>query len=240
MKGYIVTTVLLAAILAAAGCGEDQDLANPADSPYEPIINPSDFTASTKVDNQYFPLVPGKVMVYKGGDERNEVEVLTETHLVMGIACVVVRDRVWDKGELIEDTYDWYAQDNYGNVWYMGEDASELEKGRVVTKAGSWEAAVNGARPGIIMLARPLAGLWYRTEYYKGEAEDLAQVLAIKETVTVPYGTFKDCLKILELNALEPGVEEHKYYAPGVGMVKEMAIRGGSGMAVLVEIRSGQ
>jgi len=192
------------------------------------------------VTNQYFPLVPGTVMVYEGGHERIEVEVLAETHTVMGIACVVVRDRGWKRGELIEDTYDWYAQDNDGNVWYMGEDSNRLENGRVVSKAGSWKAGVDGALPGIIMLARPLAGLWYRNEYYKGEAEDLAQVLGLNETVTVPYGTFTGCLKILDFNALEPGVEEYKYYAPEVGMVKEIKVKGGSGMAELVEIRSGQ
>ncbi len=239
MKGCTVA-VLLAAILAAAGCGEDKDLANPANSPYEPIIDLSDFTASTMVDNQYFPLVPGTVMVYEGGRERIEVEVLAETHTVMGIACVVVRDRVWKSGELVEDTYDWYAQDNDGNVWYMGEDSNRLENGRVVSKAGSWKAGVDGALPGIIMLARPLAGLWYRNEYYKGEAEDLAQVLGLNETVTVPAGTFTSCLKILDFNALEPGIEEYKYYAPEVGMVKEIKVKGGSGMAELVEIRSGQ
>jgi len=88
------------------------------------------------------------------------------------------------------------------------------------------------------MLAKPLDGLWYRTEYYEGEAEDLAQILSLNETVTVPYGTFTNCLKVLDFNALEPGVEEHKYYAPGIGVVKEVEVKGGSDFAELVDIQT--
>ena len=214
-------------ILALLGCGSGEKLINPADSPYAPVIDPANFTRSTTIDNPYFPLKPGTVLNYQGKGESIVVEVLSQTRTVMGIECVVVRDQVSEKGELVEDTDDWYAQDNDGNVWYMGEDSKDMEKGKVVSRHGSWEAGVDGALPGIIMLARPLDGLWYRTEYYRGEAEDLAQVLSLHETVTVPYGTFGNCLKILDFNALEPGVEEHKYYAAGIGVVKEVQVRGG-------------
>lgn len=213
--------------LALLGCGSGGKLTNPADSPYAPVIDPANFARSTTIDNPYFPLKPGAVLSYQGRGESIVVEVLSQTRTVMGIECVVVRDRVSEKGELVEDTDDWYAQDNDGNVWYMGEDSKDMEKGKVVSRHGSWEAGVDGALPGIIMLARPLDGLWYRTEYYRGEAEDLAQVLSLHETVTVPYGTFANCLKILDFNALEPGVEEHKYYAAGIGVVKEVQVRGG-------------
>jgi hypothetical protein len=222
------------------GCGDDSGnkLTNPADSPYAPKISPADFASSTLIDNRYFPLKPGTTMTYEGKGERIVVEVTGETRTVMGIACVVVRDRVWEGDELIEDTFDWYAQDNDGNVWYMGEESKEYEKGKVVSTEGSWEAGVDGAFPGIIMLAKPLDGLWYRTEYYADEAEDLAQVLSLDETVTVPYGTFENCLKILDFNALEPGVEEHKYYAPGLGVVKEVEVKGGSDFAELIDVQT--
>ena len=233
--------LLTCSALGVAACGDDdKELTNPANSPYEIVVDPADFAGSTIVDNQYMPLVPGTVLVYEGGTERIEVEVLHETRTVMGIACVVVRDRVWDEGELIEDTYDWYAQDNDGNVWYMGEDSKEMKGDQVLNTHGSWESGVDGALPGVIMLAKPLVGLWYRTEYYEGEAEDLAQILSLNETVTVRAGTYSGCLKVLDFNALEPGVEEHKYYAPGVGVVKEVEVRGGSDAAELIQIRTGQ
>ncbi|MBI2505205.1 MAG: hypothetical protein HYW07_18480 [Candidatus Latescibacteria bacterium] len=224
--------------LALLGCGSDSKLANPADSPYAPVIDPANFTRSTAIDNPYLPLKPGTVLSYQGRGESIVVEVLSQTRTVMGIACVAVRDRVSENGEVVEDTEDWYAQDNEGNVWYMGEDSKDMKNGQVVSRHGSWEAGVDGALPGIIMLARPLDGLWYRTEYYRGEAEDLAQILSLNETVTVPYGTFSNCLKILDFNALEPGVEEHKYYAPGIGVVKEVQVRGGGD--ALVELTAVQ
>lgn len=218
--------------LALLGCGSDNKLANPADSPYAPVIDPANFARSTTIDNPYFPLKPGTTWNYQGRGESIAVEVLSQTRTVMGIPCVAVRDRVSEDGEVVEDTEDWYAQDNDGNVWYMGEDSKDMKKGQVVSRHGSWEAGVDGALPGIIMLAKPLDGLWYRTEYYRGEAEDLAQILSLHETVTVPYGTFANCLKILDFNALEPGVEEHKYYAPGIGVVKEVQVRGAGGELV--------
>jgi hypothetical protein len=106
----------------------------------------------------------------------------------------------------------------------------------VVSTSGSWESGVDGALPGIIMMQDPLIGIWYRQEYYKGEAEDVAQVLSIGETMTVPYGTFTNCLRTLEYNPLEPGVEENKIYAPGVGLLRAVATRGGSELEELVAV----
>jgi len=137
----------------------------------------------------------------------------------MGVECVVVRDTAWEGGELIERTFDWYAQDQEGTVWYFGEDTKEYRNGKVTSTGGSWEAGVDGAQPGIIMQANPKAGLSYRQEYYEGEAEDKAQVVSVNESVTVPYGSFDHVLKTKEWTPLEPGLVEHKYYAPGVGQV---------------------
>jgi hypothetical protein len=238
MKMLKIAVMLSAVVMM--GCGDDDDdrLTNPADSPYAPNIDPVDFTNGAVVDNEYFPLTPGTVMTYEGKGERIVVEVLSETREVMEIDCAIVRDRVWEGDELVEDTFDWYAQDDDGNVWYMGEESKDIEDGEVVSTDGSWEAGVDGAYPGIIMLARPLDGLWYRTEFYRGEAEDLAQVLRIDEEVSVVYGTFGPCVKILDFNALEPGVEEHKYYAPGIGLVKEVEVGDGSGAIELIDIQT--
>ena len=128
-----------------------------------PVPSPSEL--SSTVDNPYFPLAPGERWVYEGqtadGLERTVVEVLPETKRVMGIDAVVVHDTVSLEGQVIEDTYDWYAQDRAGNVWYLGEDTHEYEHGVAINAKGAWEAGVDGAKPGIVMPAaspRPATG----------------------------------------------------------------------------------
>jgi hypothetical protein len=121
-------------------------------------------------------------------------------------------------------------------VWYFGEDSKELENGVVVSTEGSWEAGVDGAKPGIVMEAHPAVGDEYRQEYYKGEAEDMAKVLALNVSVTVPFGAYTDCLQTNEWTPLEKGYAEDKYYAPGVGLVNELVVKGGTGYMQLVDI----
>jgi hypothetical protein len=212
----------------------------PTGETYSPIIDPADFVA--KIDNQYFTLTPGTTFIYQGttgeGNERNEVYVSHQTKKILGVTCIEVRDRVTIDNELAEETFDWYAQDKDGNVWYLGEAATEYEKGVVVGTEGSWEAGVDGAEPGIIMQAKPKIGDSYRQEYYKGVAEDMAEVLSINESATVPYGSFQNCLKTKDFSALEPSVVENKYYAPGVGMVLGIMVKGGSERLELVEIKT--
>ncbi len=152
-----------------------------------------------------------------------------------GVTCIVVRDVVKKNGVLVEDTYDWYAQDNESNVWYFGEDVKNYdENGNFEDNEGSWEAGVNGAKPGIIMMASPILEYPYRQEYYFENAEDWGKVIAKGVSVTTPAGTYDDCIKTEDWNALEPGVIEYKYYAPGVGFVKEETAGGGT--VELVEI----
>ena len=139
----------------------------------------------------------------------------------MGIPATVVRDRAYSKGKLIEDTFDWYAQDRQGNVWYLGEDTTEFENGKPVSTAGSWQAGVDGGLPGIVMLADPQVGDVYRNEYYVGQAEDLTKVLEIGGSITVPAGSFSNTLVTEDWTPLEPDQLEHKTYAPGVGVVAE-------------------
>lgn len=192
-----------------------------ADQGYNPTIDPSDFTS--KVTNKYFNLTIGKKMVYEGqteeGTERIEFYVMPGTRTVEGVETTIVWDRVWLDGELIEETFDWFAQDNEGNAWYFGEDSREMENGNVVSTEGSWESGVDGARPGIIMKADPAIGDSYRQEYYKGEAEDMAEVIAFGESVTVPFGNFSNCLKTYEWSPLEPDLKENKYYSSETGGV---------------------
>jgi hypothetical protein len=157
----------------------------------------------------------------------------------MGVNTTVVRDQVFVDGELAEDTFDWYAQDRQGNVWYFGEDSREIENGKVVSTEGSWEAGVDGAKPGIVMLGEPRVGDAYRQEFYRGEAEDQARVLALGESMTVPYGSFDQVLVTEDRNPLEPRLLENKLYAPGVGVVLERLVRGGWEILRLVEVKMG-
>jgi hypothetical protein len=140
---------------------------------------------------------------------------------------------VWLEDELVEETFDWYAQDRWGNVWYFGEYATDYEDGVPVSHAGSWQAGVDGALPGIIMLANHRVGDTYRQEFYAGVAEDMGRVLSLSGSVCVPYGCFDDLLITKDWTPLEPGHIEHKYYAPGLGLILEV---GGNGSLELVDI----
>jgi hypothetical protein len=168
-------------------------------------------------------MVPGTTYTYvhetDEGTEVIEVYATDETKIVMGVECLVVLDIATLEGEMIEQTWDWYAQDVWGNVWYFGEYSESYEGGVLVSTEGSWEAGVDGALPGIVMLARPRPGDRYRQEYYEGEAEDGARVMWRNVSVLVPYGFFRRCLVTLEWTPLDPDVFEFKCYAPWVGMV---------------------
>lgn len=208
-----------------------------------PVFNASQFGNSTRIDNPYFPLRPGTVFVYegtpRGQGQRTEVRVTRDTKSILGVQCVVVHDQVFAKGELLEDTFDWYAQDQAGNVWYMGEHTTEYKNGVAVSNSGSWEAGVSGAQPGFIMEAHPQVGDAYRQEYLAGEAEDMAQVTSASESASVPYGAWAgNVLVTREWTPLEKAVSENKSYAFGVGMVKVETSKGGSETSVLVEIRN--
>jgi membrane-associated phospholipid phosphatase len=205
---------------------------------YDPDINPADFVA--EIDNRYFPLVPGTVFKLKGatedGIERETITVTHRTREVMGVHTTVVRDVARVDGEVAEFTYDWYAQDSDGNVWYFGENTAEMEEGEVVNRHGSWEAGVDGALPGIIMNADPQVLDSHRQEYYEGEAEDMYWVVADGETAIAPAGTFEDAIRTLEWNPLEPRIVVEKLYAPGVGLVAERALSGGKEIVKLLSV----
>jgi hypothetical protein len=204
---------------------------------YRPEIDPANFV--DVIDNPYLPYPTGASWTYEGTEdgetERVEVTVTPERKEIMGISATVVRDTVTVDGEVVEDTYDWFAQDSDGNVWYLGEDSTEFENGEAVSTSGSWEAGVDGALPGIVMQAHPEVGQAYRQEYYVGEAEDLAEVRRLDATESVPFGDFDRLVVIEEWNPLEPEVVEEKYFAPEVGMVLEVKTRGGEGRVELLD-----
>ena len=230
-----------------AGCGGEEPPAKPTDQPSrsagaaaeaalpqsdEPVeLDPTDFTVD--VTNPWFPLEPGTRWTSRETTEDGEVVrvVVTATsvtrEIANGVIARVVRDTVTLDGDIIEDTLDWYAQDATGTVWYLGEDTAEFEGGRITTREGSFEAGVDGAEAGVIMPASPDVGTAYRQEYYEGEAEDHGEVLALGQRASVPAGNFDGLLQTADTTPLEPDVLEHKYYAPGVGLVLTIDQAGG-------------
>ena len=225
MKTHSLTTglrliVTFIVVVTTGGCAAERK-SSQARGEYHPKIEPAEFTHV--VDNPYFPLVPGTTFAFveKAGREtrENKVTVTHDTKTVMGVKCVVVHDTVTVRGVLSEDTFDWYAQNKQGAVWYFGEATREFKSGGRVSTEGSWEAGVRGAQPGIVMPANPQPGEPYRQEYLAGEAEDMGQVVAVGETVTVPFGTLKDCVRTKDWSMLERGSEK-KWYARGLGVVR--------------------
>lgn len=223
--------LLLVLVALAAGCGADERPALPQGSD-RVELDPADFT--TEIDNPYWPMKPGATWVYREGDQRVEVTVTDRTRTVMGVETRVVHDLVTENGVPVEDTFDWYAQDADGNIWYFGEDTTEFEDGKPAGHAGAWEAGVDDAQPGILLPADPEVGMIYRQEYYAGEAEDRAKVLGIDERVEVPAGTFEGALQTEDTTPLDPDIVEHKFYARGVGPVLALKVKGDTGREELV------
>jgi len=244
--------VSLAGVLAALGlaaCGSDEsgsDEASGSNLPQgsEPVnLDPADFT--TQIDNPYWPMTPGSVWVYRETDAegammRVEVTVTSKTkRIANGVEARVVHDLVTEKGHPVENTYDWYAQDSDGNLWYMGEDTKEYENGKVASTAGSWEAGVDGAQPGIALPADPKPGQSYRQEYYAGEAEDNGEIVSLDEQAEVPAGHYQPALMTRDTTPVEPTVLEFKFYARGVGPVLELTASGGSDRDELISYHHG-
>ncbi len=209
------------------------------EGPYLPDGIPDGFEANP-AGNDYFPLIPGTTYTYKTfppsavyPSETIVVAVKNETRVIEGVTCRVVQDTVYegdgdDPNKKIEDTTDWYALHESGDLWYFGEIALNFEDGVVSNIDGSWTAAVEGAKPGVMMYADPAAniGVTYRQEFALGEAEDVAEIIEIVPDLPplptvdrLPEGVQGPYLHTLEFAALEPGVFEDKYYAPGIGNV---------------------
>ncbi|MEX2236695.1 MAG: hypothetical protein WEB00_04050 [Dehalococcoidia bacterium] len=262
MKTLAALTALLLIGLIAAGCGDDDDDSSTAEETepegtgtseedlhaperltagYDPQLDPADFVHPIVDPNPYFPLTPGTTWIYEDetedGVERVEVSVTDETKEIIGITATVVLDEVFIDDELAESTFDWFAQDTEGNVWYLGEETAEYENGEVVSTEGSFEAGADGAHAGIVMLADPQVGDEYLQEFYVGEAEDYAKVLALGESVDIAFGSFDNCLKTEDVNPLSAGGGvENKYYCPDVGFVLETNVEDPEGQLELIEI----
>jgi len=205
-----------------------------------PTFDPSNFSGHA-IDNPWFPLKPGTTLVYKGvkdGKQGTDIfHVTKRTRLVDGVVATVVEDTTTLNGRLSEHTLDWYAQDDDGNVWYVGERTAEYDRsGRVVSREGSWEAGVDGAQPGIFMPADPHVGDTFRQEFYPGHAEDHFAITNMNATTMTPYGTFDHAMRTREWTPLEPGTRDAKFYVKGIGEVAEIAVIGPKEAFRLVQV----
>jgi hypothetical protein len=194
------------------------------------LLAPPHFVS--KVDNPWFPLVPGTTFVSRGVEDgkasRDVVTVTHRTKLIDGVRCTVVSDLLYLDGRLKERTSDYYAQDTSGTVWYYGEATAELDRdGKVTSREGSWQTGVHGARAGVFMPAHPRVGESFRQEYLRGHAEDWFRVLVVGATT----------LLTKEWTPLEPGIVDHKSYKRGVGLVSERTVKGGTDHARLVSVK---
>ena len=214
---------------------------------YDPEFEEADFDTDFRNltnPNPYFPLGIGSRWEYRSADETDVVRVLDRTKLIDDVRCIVVRDEVSVDGVITEGTNDWFAQAKDGTVWYCGEETAEFEtfkgdkpmKPELVDIDGSFKAGRDGDKPGIIFLANPAVGQVYIEEESLGNAEDATKILSIdysfgknaKLDQLVPPKLAqllckKDCVVTRNTSSLEPGVVEHKYYAPGIGVFLETA-----------------
>ena len=193
---------------------------------YEPVLDPANFVSV--IDNPYYPLPVGRVLVYKGlKDGTTQVDTVTvtsATRVIEGITGTAISDVAKHNGTLLEKTTDWYAQDSQGNVWYLGEDTKHYNANGTIDTSGSWVADVNDGEPGIIMEAHPQVPDAYRQELLAGQAADTGWVVDLGGKFTVPYGTVHNVMTSLEATQVEPGVYDQKVYAPGIGIVFENAL----------------
>ena len=235
----------LSAILLLAGCSTDHVRSPGANSLLAPsevgsaaasmaLAAPAFPTSAggwvSGLSNPYLAFRAGSVFNYRAvtpeGTETTLIEVTNDTKTIQGVVTTVVHDRVSLNGSLIEDTFDWYAQDTDGNVWYFGEDSKQIQNGVVIGTVGSWEAGVNGAVAGIVMLADPKVGVKYQQEFAAGVAEDMARVQSLNRAVQVPAGSFDDCVQTIEWSPLDKGARETKFYKSGVGQVLTLEDKG--------------
>lgn len=212
-----------------------------------PQFDSDNFDNPLDIDNEYFPLEPGTIFVYEPvPNEDNVVNTITvtyETKEILGIDCIVVHDEERVDGVLTEDTYDWYAQDDDGNIWYFGEDTKEClcvndcTSPGCIDASGSWEAGQDNALPGYLILADPMPGVCYQQESAE-DAQDMAKVQRLNAIVDLDDGEppYENCLKTKEWTPLSPGEIEQKFYAPGVGLVLIKELKGKTVRVELISI----
>lgn len=172
--------------------------------------------------NPYFLLQPGHRLHYAHGKATLTTTVLAETKIVDGVTTRVVEERETKNGQLVELAHDYYAIDSKtGDLYYFGEDVDTYKGGKVAAHEGAWLSGVKGARFGLMMPGEIKVGRKFYQELAPGIGMDRAELISVGEKITTPAGTFENCVHFKETSPLEKGMAGHKWYAPGVGVVKE-------------------
>jgi hypothetical protein len=253
MSPNLIRHTFLPAILVIA-CAS----AAATSTPFQPTFHLSAFSHPLRIDNPWSPFQTGTRYVFHefedGECKTNDVLVTQQSKrdfhgIYAGLAARSVIDRVWSdptcegkRALLLEDTVDWYAQDDRGSVWYVGERTVEYaydDAGHRVGSdtAGSWEAGRDGARAGYAMPAHPFAGFFYRQEFLAGEAEDQARVLDVGIRAWTALGRFHDCVRTRDTSPLSPGDVEFKTYCRNFGLVRVVAPAVGGGAELVTVSR---
>jgi hypothetical protein len=219
--------MLSAPLLLLPSCGHQDEV---IDGVVLPDVEFARFLMGVK--HTHMHLVEGNTWVYEAvtaaGTERTTASVLVEERAFPEVDAVTVQTSVTLGDQLVRDSTDWYAQDNTGGVWQFGKATCRYEGGECVSTEGSWEWTGGDARPGIVLPGDPEpGGEQYYQVFYKGEVEDVGEVVAVGEPVTVPAGSFTDCVKIRQTSKLDPGLEQMKYYCPivGVALIEDGGVR---------------
>lgn len=229
-KGNTIIGLMILLVMAIGGIflyvsSQPSDKNTPSSSQskksasYNPQIKPEDF--STTITNKYFSLPVGQQLTFEGatkdGPEKIDIKITGETKMIEGVKTLVYLDTVYLNGQTHEVTKDYLAQHKNGDVWYFGEDVDNYEDGKIKDHAGTFLHGKDGAKAGIWMKAAQKVGDSYRQEYYKGQAEDMRNVVAVNQTVTTTLGTYTDCVKVYDWTPLDKKSKEHKYYCPQTG-----------------------
>jgi hypothetical protein len=228
---------MLLLLTSAGGVGASASQTAPASCAPAIAFASENFPASPKVDNTWFPLDPGTQFTLEGRANRGGgllphkvIFTVTDlTKVIDGVRTVVVWDQDINEGQLVEAELAFFAQDNAGNVWNLGEYPEEYEDGVFVGAPSTWIAGLAGAEGGIHMLAKPRTGTSW---YLQGSAPeidflDCAKVLKTGETTCVPFNSncYKNVLVTDETSPLDQGGgHQLKYHAPGVGIVQVGAV----------------
>src|ERR671910_1627518 len=239
-RTHLATAVLLLVFSASACAGSNSESGTDGardriQSEHLSTVSAKDFDStnfdnSTTVDNKWFPLKPGAHSVFEGsaiddGERITRRVVTTVTDLtkeINGVDSMVVWERDYSEGELVEAELAFFAQDTYGNVWHMGEYPEEYEEGEF-EKAPGWLAGLKGASAGIAMRAEPRLKT---PSYAQGYAPppinwiDRGRVYKVGKNICVPVKCYDEVLVIEEFEKNKPGAFQLKYYASGVGDIR--------------------
>jgi hypothetical protein len=210
---------LLSIGLLVAGVGM---LAGQPANDWQAVFAVDKKTLGVKGANPYFNLTPGYTLSYRHGKDTDTLTVLNETRLIDGVETRAVEDREMKDGRLIELTRDYYAIDSVTNdVYYFGEEVDVYKNGKVTGHEGTWLSGVKGAKFGLMMPGAPKPGQKFYQEQAPGVAMDRVEIVSLTDKIVTPAGAFENCVHVLESSPIEKGLRDHKWYAPGVGQVKD-------------------